>query len=117
VGAPDNVPGRAYVYGPASLPVAVEPLEPPATPAALSVPQPNPFREHAALTLRLDRAQAVGAALYDGLGRRVRFLHAGPLPAGEHRLFVAGADLPPGFYVVRVTGEDFALSRRLIRVR
>jgi hypothetical protein len=117
VGAPDlGIYGGAYVYGPSSLPIAAEPPASTPTAAVLSAPEPHPFNDRTTLTLHLDRPQAVEAALYDGLGRRVRLLHAGPLPAGEHLLNIAGADLAPGLYVLRVTGEDFALSQRLIHV-
>jgi hypothetical protein len=117
VGGTETDPvGAAYVYGPASLPVATEPGVSPAA-TVLSAPRPNPFRDRATFTLRLERPQPVEAALYDLLGRRVRFVHSGPLPAGEHRLAVEGVYLTPGLYVLRVTGEDFARSQRLIHVR
>jgi hypothetical protein len=117
VGAPDlGIYGGAYVYGPASLPVATEPGVPPVA-TVLSVPRPNPFRDHTTLTLWLDRRQTVEAALYDGLGRCVRLLHAGPLGAGTHVLAVEGTHLAPGLYVLSVTGEGFVLSRRLVHLR
>jgi hypothetical protein len=109
--------GAAYVYGPASLPVASDPPVPSATVATLSAPEPNPFRDRTALHLSLLRPQRVEAALYDVLGRRVRLLHAGPLSAGTHALVVGGSALAPGLYVVRVTGEGFVRSQRLVRTR
>jgi hypothetical protein len=116
VGAPRGF--AAYVYGPASLPVAAEPPVLPTTAdAALSAPHPNPFRKHAVLTLQLDRPQFVEAALYDVLGRQVRLVHSGSLPVVEHRLNVEGGGLAPGLYILRVTGESFARSRRLVRLR
>jgi hypothetical protein len=114
VGAPNE--WVAYVYGPSSLPVAAEPPSLPTT-ATLSAPEPNPFRDRTTLALHLDQAQAVEAVLYDVLGRRVRLLHAGPLPAGTHVLAVEGGGLAPGLYVLRVTGKDLALTQHLVCVR
>jgi hypothetical protein len=117
VGGPESDPaGAAYVYGSSSLPVAVEPPALPAT-STLSALEPNPFHERTVLHLSLLRPQRVEAALYDGLGRRVRLLRAGPLGAGTHVLVIEGAALAPGLYVVRVTGEDLALTQRLVCVR
>jgi hypothetical protein len=115
VGAPNG--WAAYVYGPASLPVAIEPPATPSAAAVLSVPRPNPFRDRTTLAIHLDQAQEVEVALYDVLGRRVRHVRSGPLSAGAHLLHVAGADLVPGLYVLHVTGEGFALTQRLVRVR
>jgi photosystem II stability/assembly factor-like uncharacterized protein len=89
------------------------------TPAGftLSEASPNPSRGAARLTLGVGEAQHVTAALYDALGRRVALLHDGALEAGTHALAFDGAGLPGGVYVVRVTGETFAATRRVTLVR
>lgn len=84
----------------------------------LSELSPNPLRGRGTVTVAVREAQAVTASLYDVMGRRVRVLHDGPL-AGQttHRLAVEASGLPSGIYFVRVTGETFAASRKLVVVR
>ena len=84
---------------------------------ALSEVYPNPSSGRATLTLEVAAAQAVTAEVYDVLGRRVAVLHDGVLEAGAHALVLDGAALPAGAYVVRVTGETFATTRRATLVR
>lgn len=84
----------------------------------LSDPAPNPFRGEAWLTLQVREAQSVRADLYDVLGRRVATLHDGVLDAGrEHRLSLDGHRLSSGMYFVRVVGERFAETRRVVVAR
>jgi hypothetical protein len=84
---------------------------------ALSAVVPNPAAAAAAFTLTLDRAQAVTVAVYDALGRRVALLAEGELAAGPHALALDAAPLAPGAYVVRASGDGFALTRRLTVAR
>jgi uncharacterized repeat protein (TIGR01451 family) len=87
-------------------------------PFALSGGYPNPFGEATTLTLSVREGQAVRAEAYDPLGRLVRVLHEGPVAAGSpHALTLEGTGLPSGVYVVRVSGEAFAASRRVLLVR
>ena len=100
-------------------PVAAEPAasDVPAT-FELSAPYPNPYKAQTRFTLRLGRAQPVHLALYDMLGRRVRVLYAGWLPAGEAHLFTLNADgLPSGLYMIRCTGLSSAATRPVLLVR
>jgi hypothetical protein len=85
---------------------------------ALSGAAPNPSAGHAALTLSVAESQGVRVEVLDGLGRRVALLHDGPMaPGTAHRLAFDGADLPPGVYVVRATGETFSDVRILTLTR
>ena len=85
---------------------------------ALSAPAPNPTSGASTLTLSVAAAQRVTAAVVDALGREVAALVDGPAAPGTAlRLTVDTAALPPGVYTVRVTGETFAASRRLVVVR
>ena len=107
-------------------------LPPPATPAIaiasgdvptgsdvrLSEPRPNPTSDGARLTLRVDVAQTVRAELFDVAGRRVASVYDGAAsPGAEVTLSVSGTGLPAGVYVVRVVGETFQASRRLVLTR
>jgi len=84
---------------------------------SLLVTGANPFRAETRLTLALDRAQTVRVDVVDLLGRTVATLHDGPMTADTHVMTVAGASLAPGVYVVRATGEDFALTERITLAR
>ena len=85
----------------------------PDVPTATEVPgtfellpaHPNPFNAQTALTLRLGTSQRATVTVYDLLGREVRRLHEGALPAGEHPFTFDGAGLPSGLYLVRAQGE------------
>jgi hypothetical protein len=84
----------------------------------LSAARPSPFVDRAALDLRVDVPQRVVATMHDALGRRVALLLDGVLPAGAPQaLVVDGEGLAPGTYVVRVVGETFSTSRRVVRAR
>ncbi len=85
--------------------------------AELSAPSPNPFAAATRVTLRLAGDEAVRAEVYDLTGRLVRTLHDGRLAAGEHRFDLDGSDLASGVYLLRVTGETFAETRQITRVR
>ncbi len=85
--------------------------------AALSAPYPNPAAGRARLTLRLDRAQHVRVEVFDALGRRVATVHDGALAAGPTPLALDAAALPSGTYLVRATGERFALAERATVIR
>ncbi len=84
---------------------------------SLLVTGANPFRAETRLALELDRAQTVRVDVVDLLGRTVATLHDGPMTADTHVMAVAGASLAPGMYVVRATGEDFALTERITLAR
>ena len=85
---------------------------------SLGMPYPNPATSQATLALRTDAAQRVTATVVDALGRTVATVFDGALAAGaEQMLVVSTAGLAPGLYVVRVTGETFAQSRRLVVAR
>ena len=77
---------------------------------------PNPASSQATLRLALPARQAVRVTLHDALGRRVRQLHSGPFE-GARELALDTAGLPLGVYLVRVQGEEVALTERLTVVR
>jgi photosystem II stability/assembly factor-like uncharacterized protein len=84
----------------------------------LSSVRPNPARGQVALILTVDRTQPVTAAVFDVRGRRVASVFDGDVLAGEAvTLALDARGLAPGVYVVRVQGEAFAASRRLVVVR
>ncbi len=98
--------------------VANEPQATIAEGVTLGSAYPNPFTNDATLTLRVDRPQHIYAAVYDLLGRRVTVLHDATVGAGVPvNLSVQGASLPPSVYFVRIEGEDFVTTQRIVRAR
>ena len=78
---------------------------------------PNPARSTATISIFLDLSRDVRVEAFDVLGRRIAVLHDGPLTAGPHEFMLAGRGFPAGVYIVRVAGEELALTRRLTIVR
>ena len=113
--ANDSQRGLFVLRPDAALAVAAEDA-PAATGYALSDPFPNPTADGARLTLRVDEPQHVRAEVFDVAGRRVAAVFSGAA-SGEVTLEVSGAGLPAGVYVVRVVGERFEASRRLVLTR
>src|SRR5690606_21123591 len=84
----------------------------------LDAAYPNPFSDEAVLRLSVRDAQTVRAEVYDALGRRVQVLHDGPLAAETtHTLRVDGSGLANGVYVVRVTGEAFSATQKVMLLK
>ncbi|MEL7362974.1 MAG: T9SS type A sorting domain-containing protein [Bacteroidota bacterium] len=108
-------------YEPVSFSVRVVPAvanEPDDTPVGTALTAaPNPFSASTTLSLTLTNAKNIEAVAYDVLGRRVAVLHEGVLAAGTHALSFEAARLPAGVYVVRVLGDDLALTRRVTLAR
>lgn len=68
---------------------------------------PNPFNPRTEIFFSLGRADDVTVGVYDLTGRRVRTLHRGNLPSGEHALPWDGSDdrgrrLASGAYFARI---------------
>ena len=98
--------------------VANEPQATIAEGVTLGSAYPNPFTNEVTLTLRVDEPQHVRATLYDLLGRRIAVLHDGLVGAGSPlNISVSGASLQPAVYFVRVEGEQFVTTRRVVRVQ
>jgi len=83
---------------------------------------PNPFRGIATVLFALPGTRTVDVAVFDVLGRRVRTLRSGTLPAGEHRLVWdgrrdGGSSAPGGLYFIRVVTGDERLSMKVVSIR
>ncbi len=75
---------------------------------------PNPFTGRTQFAVEVATPQEVKVAVYDVMGREVARLHDGLMAAGTQRTFeLDGARLASGVYLIRVTGEQFATTRRV----
>jgi hypothetical protein len=69
-------------------------------------------------TTTVREGQEVRVSLYDVRGRQVRVLHEGRVSGGgSQRVEIEAAGLSSGTYVVRVKGEGFAATRKVVVVR
>lgn len=83
----------------------------------LSRVAPNPATKHADLTLAVKEAQEVRAAAYNALGQRVTVLYDGQLGAKEETtLRLSDDSFASGVYFVRVEGESFSATRKVVWV-
>ncbi len=78
---------------------------------------PNPFNPSTQLRFHLPHSAAAQLAVYNLRGQRVRVLHEGPLPAGEHEARFHGGELASGVYIVRLEAEGTAVSRKVLLLK
>lgn len=84
----------------------------------LSQAFPNPFSETTQFTLTLEEQEDIHIAAFDISGRRVAVLQNGPMaPDTAHRIFFDGSRLASGLYLIRIHGESFAETRKVIVIR
>lgn len=63
---------------------------------------PNPFNPQTTIRFGVPEASKVRLVVYDVLGREVRVLIEGQMPAGAHQAVFEAVDLPSGIYLVRL---------------
>ncbi|MDZ7372321.1 MAG: SMP-30/gluconolactonase/LRE family protein [candidate division KSB1 bacterium] len=83
---------------------------------------PNPFNAGTTLSFRLDRTAHVSLSIYDGLGREIKSLQNGLMPAGLHRFEFSAIDnngfpLPTGIYFCRLQVEKEIQTRKMALIR
>jgi hypothetical protein len=80
--------------------------------------RPNPAVHQAKVEVAVKKSQTVSVTLFDALGRRVKTLHRGRLD-GEttHHLSFEAQGLANGAYFLRLQGEQFQTSRRVMVIR
>ncbi len=98
--------------------------EPPALPTTFGLGHPpeNPVRHSTRIPFQLAGARKVTLDVYDAVGRRVRRLVEGPMPAGFHDaswdgLTDGGATAAPGVYLYRIVAGSYTATRKLVLVR
>ena len=81
----------------------------------LSEVYPNPARSSAVVDLVVKESQTVTVEVYDLLGRRVETVFDNQLSSNQSRSVRVNAErLSSGAYFIRVQGESFAATRRLM---
>ncbi len=89
---------------------------------ALHAARPNPFRTETAIAFDLPKRNDLRLGIFDATGRQVRVMIAASYPAGRHRVVWDGTNqlgwrMAPGIYFVRIAGESFEASRRLVLLK
>ena len=107
-----DLDGRTHVSPEVEVTVALAGV------ARVTAARPNPFGTRTAFAVTVARGQRVTAEAYDLLGRHVATVFDGEVaPSAPHPLAFDGADLPAGVYVLRVRGEAFAHTQRVVLAR
>ncbi|MEM6648560.1 MAG: T9SS type A sorting domain-containing protein, partial [Bacteroidota bacterium] len=84
----------------------------------LSPAYPNPFNPQAQFEVMVRRSQPVAVRVYDVAGRQVLQLQSGLLEAGtRHPFRIDASALASGTYLIRITGEDFAATQRVVLLK
>jgi hypothetical protein len=78
---------------------------------------PNPARQTARIRVAIPERADVSVGLYDLLGRRVRILESGPVPAGRSEIRADVSGLPSGTYFLRLKADGRVQTKRLTVVR
>ncbi|MDZ7317437.1 MAG: SMP-30/gluconolactonase/LRE family protein [candidate division KSB1 bacterium] len=83
---------------------------------------PNPFNSGTTLSFRLDQTAHVSLSIHDALGREVKSLQNGFMPAGLHRFEFPAIDgdgnpLPTGIYFSRLQVEQEIQMRKMALIR
>lgn len=83
---------------------------------------PNPFNASTQIHFSLPRTSHIKLTVYDMLGRKVRTLKRGVLPAGRHRITWDGLDqygrpAASGVYMVRLEADGFSEAKRMTLLR
>jgi len=80
---------------------------------------PNPFNSTTKIFFHLDAPANITISVWDVLGRHVKTLYEGSQAAGEHSVIWDGRDkngapVPSGIYLVRMTGNGFSQTRKVV---
>ena len=81
----------------------------------VTLPTPNPFEAETRFVIDVNRTQKVSIQIFDIHGRLVQSLHENVLEQGKiHPFIFNGATLSTGIYTIRVIGEDFDETHKVI---
>ncbi|MEO8871599.1 MAG: T9SS type A sorting domain-containing protein, partial [Candidatus Kapaibacterium sp.] len=112
----DTLPFHVLTLPPAKVPIpgAVVSYGTPEQIAMSLAISPNPSSVTTNVEFTVARSGLATLVLYDELGREVRRLISGAIPAGDHSISLALKDLQRGHYFLRLESEGSKLTRALI---
>ena len=83
---------------------------------------PNPFREQVNISFELETEQEVSLVAFDAMGRPIKEIYRGSLPAGQHSYTWSSmdrksGDLANGRYFLTLIRGDHKVSKQVIHIR
>ena len=78
---------------------------------------PNPFNPSTTIAFDVPHTSDISIAVYDLLGRQVRTLVNGSLPAGKHQVTLNAQGMSSGLYVVRFDTPERAFERTILLIK
>jgi len=84
---------------------------------AIAGPFPNPFNATALFRLSVPRTAPVRVTIHDVLGREVRSLFDGIMPAGYHEVSWHSGSCASGIYFVSMRTDDFIATRKVVLLK
>lgn len=78
---------------------------------------PNPFNPETTIEFSLRERGSVKLTVYDALGREIKTIVNGELPAGNHKVKFYADGLPSGVYFYRLSVNGFERTRKMILVK
>lgn len=83
---------------------------------------PNPFNPETNITFELAKSSYISLDIYSSTGEHVINLKKGELSPGQYNLIWSGVDkygnkMGSGIYLLRLTGDDFNLSRKIVLIK
>jgi hypothetical protein len=78
---------------------------------------PNPFNGSTTISFSLAQPQDVRLSIYDLLGRKIRILADGYLPAGINTVNFDASAFSSGIFFYRLEAGDFSQSRRMVLIK
>lgn len=77
---------------------------------------PNPVSAVTNIRFSLRERSYVTLNIYNNKGQKVRTLASGNYAAGDHLIIASLGDLRPGMYFYRLEGDEYTISKQLIKV-
>ena len=84
---------------------------------SLAANYPNPFNPQTTIRLEVPDASEVRLVVYDVLGRQVRVLIDGTVPAGVHEAVFEARDLSSGVYLYQLETPKGQFTRTMLLVK
>jgi hypothetical protein len=78
---------------------------------------PNPAGNSTTVNFNIDHASKVNLSIYNNIGRVIKTLYNGTLPAGTHSQLVDTYDLPSGTYFLKLSTDDAVISAGFIKIQ
>ncbi len=78
---------------------------------------PNPFNPTTTISFELPAAAEVLLQVFDVLGKQVRVLESGAMPAGRHEVTFDATGLSSGIYMFRMESGDFLAAKTVVLMK